>query len=88
MIHETGEPSAPESDRSYLLWNLDAHELDATEARILQVLGAALVSEWPGVASHTQEAIFNRAANQPVAEADDLRTKLARFLHDHAKKVR
>ncbi len=56
--------------------------LDA-ERRVLECLGAALVSEWNGLPTDVQRRLFEQAASGKTADAAKLKARIARFLHDH-----
>ncbi|UDF05581.1 hypothetical protein [Asticcacaulis sp. AND118] len=81
---EKSGPSAPRGVASYPNWNLNAPDLDAHETKILQILGAALVSHWFEVPRDLQKILFNQAAVQFGADTSSLKGNLARFLHDNA----
>lgn len=74
---EGGAPAVP--------WPLrrDLDHLPAMERRILESLGAALVGEWHNLPTDTQRAIFHRAATERAPDPEELKARIARFLHDH-----
>ncbi len=53
------------------------------ERRVLVCLGAALVSEWNGLANDVQRRLFERATSGKSHDAALLKARIARFLHDH-----
>ena len=56
--------------------------LDA-ERRVLECLGAALVSEWNNLPTDVQRRLFEHAASGKSHDAALLKPRIARFLHDH-----
>jgi hypothetical protein len=56
--------------------------LDA-ERRVLECLGAALVSEWNGLPTDVQRRLFEHAASGKSHDAALLKARIARFLHNH-----
>jgi hypothetical protein len=56
--------------------------LDA-ERRVLECLGAALVSEWNDLPTDVQRRLFKHAASGKSYDADLLKARIARFLHNH-----
>ncbi|MET1026365.1 MAG: hypothetical protein ABWY00_04295 [Dongiaceae bacterium] len=58
--------------------------LAAPERQVLERLGAALVTKWNDLPTNVQRAIFQHAS--AIEESYDpiqLKTRIARFLHDH-----
>jgi hypothetical protein len=53
------------------------------ERRVLECLGAALVSEWNGLPTDVQRRLFEHAASGKSYDATLLKARIARFLHDH-----
>ena len=53
------------------------------ERRVLECLGAALVSEWSSLRTDVQRKLFEHAASGKLRDAAQLKTRIARFLHDH-----
>ena len=53
------------------------------ERRVLECLGAALVSEWNGLPNDVQRRLFERATSGKSHNAAQLKARIARFLHDH-----
>ena len=53
------------------------------ERRVLECLGAALVSEWNGLPTDVQRRLFEHAASGKSHDDALLKTRIARFLHDH-----
>ena len=53
------------------------------ERRVLGCLGAALVSEWSNLPTDLQRKLFQHAASGKLRDAALLKTRIARFLHDH-----
>jgi hypothetical protein len=49
----------------------------------LECLGAALVSEWNDLPTDVQRRLFEHAASGKSHDATVLKTRIARFLHDH-----
>lgn len=74
---EGGAPAMPWPMRADLAF------LGETERRILENLGAALVGEWSCLPTDIQKAIFRRATMDRAQDDDALKTRIARFLHDH-----
>ncbi|WP_332692875.1 hypothetical protein [Bosea sp. (in: a-proteobacteria)] len=58
-------------------------ELAEAERRVLECLGAGVVSEWHQLPTQVQRAIFQRAVSGEAYDAMQLKTQIARFLHDH-----
>jgi hypothetical protein len=56
--------------------------LDA-ERRVLECLGAALVSEWNDLPTDVQRRLFEHAALRKSYDAARLKARVARFLHSH-----
>ena len=56
--------------------------LDA-ERRVLECLGAALVSEWNDLPTDVQRRLFEHAASRKSYDAARLKARIARFLHSH-----
>lgn len=56
--------------------------LDA-ERRVLECLGAALVSEWNDLPTDVQRRLFEHAASGKSHDAALLKARIARFLHNH-----
>ena len=67
------------------LWPLPygATDLLGVERRVLECLGAALVSEWNGLPTDLQRRLFEHAALGASGETAQLKSRIARFLHDH-----
>jgi hypothetical protein len=53
------------------------------ERRVLECLGAALVSEWSNLPTDVQRRLFEHATSGKSRDAALLKTRIARFLHDH-----
>ena len=53
------------------------------ERRVLECLGAALVSEWNGLPTDVQRRLFEHATSGKSHDAALLKARIARFLHDH-----
>src|SRR5271169_3064993 len=53
------------------------------ERRVLECLGAALVSEWNGLPTDIQRRLFEHAASGASRDTAQLKSRIARFLHDH-----
>jgi hypothetical protein len=53
------------------------------ERRVLECLGAALVSEWSNLPTDVQRKLFEHATSGKLRDAALLKTRIARFLHDH-----
>jgi hypothetical protein len=60
-----------------------ASDLRDVERRVLECLGAALVSEWNDLPTDVQRRLFEHAALGKSRDAALLKTQIARFLHDH-----
>jgi hypothetical protein len=58
-------------------------DLMGVERRVLECLGAALVSEWNRLPTDVQRRLFEHAAVGKSHDAALLKTRIARFLHDH-----
>jgi hypothetical protein len=56
--------------------------LDA-ERRVLECLGAALVSEWNDLPTDVQRRLFEHAATGKSHDAALLKARITRFLHNH-----
>jgi hypothetical protein len=56
--------------------------LDA-ERRVLECLGASLVSEWNDLPTDVQRRLFEHAASGKSHDAALLKARIARFLHNH-----
>ena len=67
------------------LWPLpyESGDLLDAERRVLECLGAALVSEWSGLPTDVQRKLFEHAASGTSRDAAQLKSQIARFLHDH-----
>jgi hypothetical protein len=67
------------------LWPLPYGTTDLLDAerRILECLGAALVSEWNGLPTDLQRRLFEHAASGTSRDTAQLKSRIARFLHDH-----
>jgi len=67
------------------LWPLpyETGDLLDVERRVLECLGAALVSEWNGLPTDVQRRLFEYAASGASRDAAQLKSRIARFLHDH-----
>jgi hypothetical protein len=53
------------------------------ERRVLECLGAALVSEWNDLPTDVQGRLFEHATSGKSHDAALLKTRIARFLHNH-----
>ena len=53
------------------------------ERRVLECLGAALVSEWNSLPTDVQRRLFEHATSGKSPDAALLKARIARFLHDH-----
>ena len=67
------------------LWPLpyETSDLLDAERRVLECLGAALVSEWNGLPTDLQRDFFEHAASGASRDTAQLKSRIARFLHDH-----
>jgi hypothetical protein len=61
----------------------EVSDLRDVERRVLECLGAALVSEWNDLPTDVQRRLFEHAASDKSHDATLLKTQIARFLHDH-----
>jgi hypothetical protein len=61
----------------------EASNLRDVERRVLECLGAALVSEWSDLPTDVQRRLFEHAASGKAHDAAVLKTQIARFLHSH-----
>ena len=58
--------------------------LDDLELRILNRLGAAVLSEWNNISTDLQRTLFQRASTPHCSgEGARLKAEIARFLHAH-----
>ena len=66
-------------------WRLpyETGDLLDLERRVLECLGAALVSEWNNLPTDVQRRLFEHATSGKSRDAALLKTRIARFLHDH-----
>ena len=53
------------------------------ERRVLECFGAALVSEWSNLPTDLQRKLFEHATLGKLRDAVLVKTRIARFLHDH-----
>ncbi len=74
---EGGAPILPSAVR------YEQGELGDAERRVLECLGAGVVSEWHQLPTPVQRVIFQRAVSGEAYDAMELKTRIARFLHDH-----
>ncbi|QEX23264.1 hypothetical protein FRZ61_32000 [Hypericibacter adhaerens] len=74
---EGGAPAVPSPLR------YEVRGLPDTERRVLECLGAALVEEWSNLPTDIQRTIFQRATADNVYDPAELKSRIARFLHDH-----
>ena len=58
-------------------------DLPESERRVLECLGAALVTEWSNLPTDVQRKLFEYATSGKLRDAALLKTRIARFLHDH-----
>ena len=67
------------------LWPLpyETGNLLEVERRVLECLGAALVCEWNALTTDVQRRLFEHAASGTSRDAAQLKSQIARFLHDH-----
>lgn len=65
-------------------WSLpyEAGGLLDVERRVLECLGAALVSEWDSLPAAIQRKLFERATFDKSQDGAALKARIARFLHD------
>jgi hypothetical protein len=61
----------------------EAGDLLETERRVLECLGAALVSEWNDLPTDLQRRLFEYATTGKSHDPTVLKERIARFLHDH-----
>ena len=61
----------------------EASDLRDVERRVLECLGVALVSEWNDLPTDVQRRLFEHAVLGKSHDAALLKTRIARFLHDH-----
>jgi hypothetical protein len=75
-----GEGGAPATT-----WPLpyEAGVLLDVERRVLECLGAALVSEWNSLPTDIQRKLFEHATSGKSRDTAALKARIARFLHDH-----
>ena len=76
---------ADEGGAPATLWPLpyQTGDLLDVERRVLECLGAALVSEWNGLPTEVQRRLFEHAASGAPGDAARLKSQIARFLHGH-----
>jgi hypothetical protein len=88
----SGESAANALDRweedggaAATVWPLpyETGDLLDVERRVLECLGAALVSEWNGLPTDLQRRLFEHAALGASRDTAQLKVRIARFLHDH-----
>src|ERR1700733_11331825 len=74
---EGGAPAVP--------WPLpyEVGDLLDAERRVLECLGAALVSEWNDLPTDVQRRLFEHAVSGKSHDAAQLKARIARFLHNH-----
>jgi hypothetical protein len=74
-----------EGGASAVQWPLpyETGDLLDLERRVLECLGAALVSEWNGLPTDVQRRLFEHATSGKSHDAALLKARIARFLHDH-----
>jgi hypothetical protein len=67
------------------LWPLpyETSDLLDVERRVLECLGAALVSEWNGLPTDLQRRLFEHAASGASRDTAQLKSRIVRLLHDH-----
>ena len=53
------------------------------ERRVMECLGVALVSEWSNLPTDLQRKLFEHATLGKLRDAVLVKTRIARFLHDH-----
>lgn len=70
-------------------WHLkyERSPLGIRERRILECLGAAMVSGWHELPTQVQRDIFQRATSSQADDPIWLKSQIARFLHDNKDKV-
>jgi len=61
----------------------EGSDLRDVERRVLECLGAALVTEWNDLPTDVQRRLFEQAASGKSHDATLLKTRIARFLHRH-----
>jgi hypothetical protein len=61
----------------------EAGDLLETERRVLECLGAALVSEWNDLPTDLQRRLFEHATTGKSHDPAVLKERIARFLHDY-----
>ncbi|WP_049810664.1 hypothetical protein [Bradyrhizobium japonicum] len=103
MVQKKGRRTAPEEEMATALdrWNEEggaqeqawplpyrASDLRDVERRVLECLGAALVSEWNDLPTDVQRSLFEHAASGKSHDAIVLKTRIARFLHDRKDAAR
>lgn len=84
MTMNTSDQPSPDGGQPYLSWNLSPDALEKHHIDLLQTLGAALLTCWFELPRDAQESLFNAATSETPHNADDLKVRLARFLHDHS----
>ena len=62
---------------------METSDLLDAERRVLECLGAALVSEWNDLPTDVQRRLFEHAASGKSHDAALLKARIARFLHNH-----
>jgi hypothetical protein len=74
---------ADEGGAPATLWPLpyQTGDLLDVERRVLECLGAGLVSEWNGLPTEVQRRLFEHATSGAPGDAARLKSQIARFLH-------
>lgn len=63
---------------------LSTAALSASEHRLLERLGAALVGKWPDLSMPLRRALYESAVRgEPTCDLSALKRRMARFLHHH-----
>ncbi len=77
----------PDGGASYADWSIGAarDHLNDSEHDVLLSLGAAVAARWSDLPRDVQKSLFNQAAARNSPDARQLKTHIARFLHDHAE---
>lgn len=73
-----GGAQIPAHAHAYETWNMDY-----TERRFLEFLGAAVASEWDTLSAAVQRSIFQRVATDNTGAGAEIEMQFARLLQNH-----
>ena len=98
MVQKRSKPTTPtgsmtsertrwENEGGALVFSNDlshgASDLTDIERNVLECLGAAVVREWNNLPTDIQRALFQCATTDKSSDRIQLKSQIARFLHDH-----